>query len=160
MNQELLTRAKAAKSPEELLKIAQENGMSEFTEESAKEYFELINKSGELSDDELSNAAGGCKKGGRRIVTAITVCAAAHEDKYMDYRVTSPYWKCKVCHSNSVIVANELGFTCFCNRKPATHQELYFGIGQSGMANVCGTCEFCTRERGIWYCNHPWANEK
>ena len=50
MNQELLTRAKAAKSPEELLKIAQENGMSEFTEESAKEYFELINKSGELSD--------------------------------------------------------------------------------------------------------------
>ena len=53
MNNELIARAKKAKSSEELMALAKENG-EELTEESAKEYFELLNpKTGELSDDEL-----------------------------------------------------------------------------------------------------------
>ena len=63
MNEEILAKARAAKSPEELLKLAQDNGMSEFNEENAKAYFEVMHHSGELSDDELEQAAGGCKRG-------------------------------------------------------------------------------------------------
>lgn len=35
----------------------------EFTQEQAEAYFEQMNKSGELSDDELDNVAGGCGGG-------------------------------------------------------------------------------------------------
>ena len=55
---EQLTKAKAAKSVEELLAIAKENGM-ELSEEEAKNYFEQWHKEGEIADDELDNVAGG-----------------------------------------------------------------------------------------------------
>ena len=56
---ELIEKAKSAKTPEELMALAKENGM-ELTEESAKAYFEAIHpEAGELSDDELNNVAGG-----------------------------------------------------------------------------------------------------
>ena len=59
MNKELLAKAKEAKTPEELRALAKENNM-EMTEECAKAYFEQLNpKTGELSDDELDNVAGG-----------------------------------------------------------------------------------------------------
>ena len=59
MNKELLAKAKEAKNPEELMSLAKENGV-ELTEECAKAYFEQLNpKTGELSDDELDNVAGG-----------------------------------------------------------------------------------------------------
>ena len=54
----LYEKAKAAKSAEELLSLAKENGM-ELTSEEAKGYFAQLSKSGELSDEELSNVAGG-----------------------------------------------------------------------------------------------------
>ena len=56
---EQITKAKAAKSVEELLALAKENGM-ELTEEEAKNYFEQWHKEGELADDELDNVSGGC----------------------------------------------------------------------------------------------------
>lgn len=48
----LIEKAKQAKS-------AKENGV-ELSEEEAQDYFEQMNRSGELSDDELDNVAGGC----------------------------------------------------------------------------------------------------
>ena len=48
MSKELVTKAKEAKNPEELMALAKENGV-ELTEESA----------GELSDSELDNVSGG-----------------------------------------------------------------------------------------------------
>ena len=57
MSKELITKAKEAKNPEELMALAKENGV-ELTEESAKAYFEQLNpKTGEVSDDELNNVA-------------------------------------------------------------------------------------------------------
>ena len=54
---EMLVKAKKAKTPEELLAIANENGV-ELDEEGAKAYFEQLNQStGELSDDELDEGA-------------------------------------------------------------------------------------------------------
>ena len=59
MNKELLAKAKEMKTPEELMALAKENGI-ELTEESAAAYFDRLHpQTGELSDDELDNVAGG-----------------------------------------------------------------------------------------------------
>ena len=55
---ELLEKAKQAKSTEELLTLAKENGV-ELNKEEAQAYFDQFNKTGELSDDELDNVSGG-----------------------------------------------------------------------------------------------------
>lgn len=56
---ENMAKAKQAKSAEELLALAKESGI-ELSEETAKMYFDEMNKTGELSDDELDNVSGGC----------------------------------------------------------------------------------------------------
>lgn len=70
MNNELIAKAKEAKTAEELMALAKESG-EEITEESAKAYFDLLNpKTGELSDDELDNVSGGgCYSDGGRLKT-------------------------------------------------------------------------------------------
>ena len=78
MTDELHEKAKAAKSAEELLSLAKENGM-ELTESEAEEYFAQLNKSGELSDEELGNVSGGgcqTKVGGEKytVVTSGVRC--------------------------------------------------------------------------------------
>ena len=55
---ELIAKAKTAKSTDELLALAKENGV-ELTEEEAKTYFEQIGASGEVSDDDLDAVSGG-----------------------------------------------------------------------------------------------------
>ena len=59
VSKELLEKAKAAKSAEELLALAKAEKV-ELTEEEAAKAFEELNKNGELSDEELDNVAGGC----------------------------------------------------------------------------------------------------
>lgn len=58
INNELIAKAKEAASAEELLALAKENNV-EITEDEAKEYYDRLHATGELSDDELENAAGG-----------------------------------------------------------------------------------------------------
>ena len=74
-SKELLEQAKAAPSAQELLSLAKENGI-ELTEEEAAAYFAQMHQSGELSDEELDNVAGGgChKKDGRLVVTIMYSC--------------------------------------------------------------------------------------
>ena len=56
---EMIEKAKAAKSAEELLEIAKANNI-EMTADEAATYFAQLNpKSGELNDDDLDNVAGG-----------------------------------------------------------------------------------------------------
>lgn len=61
-NKELLEKAKQAGSPEELLALAKENDYP-LDEEEARALFGRFGKSGELSDEELDNVAGGCGDG-------------------------------------------------------------------------------------------------
>ena len=79
MTEELLKKAFEAKSPEELLKLARENGVSEITEENAKAYFDAINQGGEVAEDELEGAVGGCivfrDYSGRKVVTLLNSCS-------------------------------------------------------------------------------------
>ena len=56
---EMIEKAKQAKSAEELLEMAKAEHI-ELTEEQAAKAFEELNKNGELSDEELDNVAGGC----------------------------------------------------------------------------------------------------
>ena len=58
ISEELMAKARAAKSVEELLALAKENDV-ELTEEKANYYFQKMNQSGELEDDELDSVAGG-----------------------------------------------------------------------------------------------------
>ncbi len=55
---EMLETAKAAKTAEDLKKLAQEYGIT-LTGEQAQEAFERLNTAGELADDELESVAGG-----------------------------------------------------------------------------------------------------
>ncbi len=71
-NQEMLAKARKAKTQEELLAIAQENGV-DMDAESAQAYFEQLHQpTGEISDDELDNVAGGaCYRDDGRMVTTV-----------------------------------------------------------------------------------------
>ncbi len=125
MNNELISKAKQAKTPEELMALAKENGI-EMTEESVNAYFKQFNpKMGELADDELDNVAGGsCYAGDGRMVTSLGhVC---HE------------FSCKKDGSHAH------GFICIvphCAKCDA-------------VAN-CGSCKHCSYEKGLWLCNSP-----
>ena len=59
---EMIDKAKAAKSAEELLEIAKANGV-ELTAEEAKTYFEQLKANSAVSDDELDIVAGGSEGG-------------------------------------------------------------------------------------------------
>ena len=58
LSEELIEKAKSAKTAEELLAMAKEENIEMSAELAAKAFAEL-NKAGELSDEELENAAGG-----------------------------------------------------------------------------------------------------
>ena len=55
---ELIEKARAAKTVEELIAIAKDNNV-ELTEEEAKTYFEQLHANGAVTDDELDQVAGG-----------------------------------------------------------------------------------------------------
>ena len=59
ISKELLKKAKTAKTAEELLEMAKAENIELSAEQAAKAFAEL-NKSGELSDEELDNVSGGC----------------------------------------------------------------------------------------------------
>ena len=57
---EMIEKAKAANSAEQILEIAKANNI-EMTSDEASTYFAQLNpKSGEISDDDLDSVAGGC----------------------------------------------------------------------------------------------------
>ena len=75
LNKELLAKAKEAKTPEELLALAKENGIEMTAEEAQKIFAQLHSQTGELSDDELDNVSGGgCHNGGRLVVSVMHYC--------------------------------------------------------------------------------------
>lgn len=125
---ELLLKAKQAKSAEELLTLAQENGI-ELTEESANTYFEQLHKIGELADEELDNVAGGgCHATDNRlIVTTHNKCEL---------------WACKDCgksHKDNFLLYDEH----YCKETDS-----------NGWKVICSTCKYYTYERGLCLCNN------
>ena len=69
----MIEKAKVAKSAEELLALAKENNV-EMTADEAATYFAQLNpKSGELSDDDLDNVAGGACGSGVKVGDSVRV---------------------------------------------------------------------------------------
>ena len=60
LTKELIEKAKTANTAEELLAMAKAENIDLSAEEAEKAFAEL-NKTGELSDEELNNVAGGCE---------------------------------------------------------------------------------------------------
>ena len=73
--EELIAKAKEAKSAQELLAMAKENGI-DITMEDADVYYAQLHKTGELADDELGDVSGGgCKtSGGQTVVSSGKQC--------------------------------------------------------------------------------------
>ena len=134
MNEELLAKARAAKSPEELLKTARENGMGGFTEENAKICFERLHKSGELSDEELDVSAGGCfddpAAKGMKKVSKTDRCRYG--------------WKCKNCAYGME------NCHCFTDADGNTIMSI-----ASSAWFICCNCMYATCIGGSWYCTNP-----
>ena len=59
-SKELIEKAKTAKTAEELLAMAKAENI-ELSAEEAEKAFSELHKSGEISDEELDNVAGGCE---------------------------------------------------------------------------------------------------
>ncbi len=135
-NKELLEKAKQANSPEELLALAKENDY-DLDEEGAKAYFEQLHKTGELSDDELDNVAGGgCYNGDRLVVTLYNQCYE---------------WVCKKCGRGMPKRVYKTIFMSF------DHDCLN---GTIKMNNICKDCKYCSYEKGLWLCNNPAKMKK
>ena len=125
---EMILKAKQAKSAEELLALAKENGI-EMTEKEAVSYFEQLNKRGELADDELDQVSGGgCHATDNRlIVTTHNKCEL---------------WACKDCgksHKNNMPLYDEH----YCKEDD-----------RNGWRVICSTCKYYTYERGLCLCNN------
>ncbi len=60
MTEEMIAKAREAQSAEELLQLAKDNGMDEFTMEDAEDLYAQMHASGEMSDEEMENVSGGC----------------------------------------------------------------------------------------------------
>ena len=97
-NTEMIEKAKAAKSAEELLELAKANNV-ELTADEAATYFAQLNpKSGELGDDELDAVAGGACGDGRRVVDMGGRCHSSFECKNgCGHNVDTIEEKCRVC---------------------------------------------------------------
>lgn len=62
IDDELFAKARAAANEEELVALAAEAGV-ELTREQAQDVYGRLHTSGELTDDELDDVAGGCGSG-------------------------------------------------------------------------------------------------
>lgn len=112
LNEKLLEKAQNAKTAEELVAIAKENGI-ELTAEEAKTYFAKLNtKTGELNDDELDNVAGGKKCGTvyydeRPVITDYNSCE--YYTNYHNETTGDGYCKhCRYSHWDGAL------FCCHC----------------------------------------------
>ncbi len=126
---ELIEKAKSANSAKELLSLAKENNY-ELTAEQANAYFEQISKHGELSDDELENAAGGgCHKDGKLVVSIGYSC---------------DHWRCSGCgvDKNRSFAQDYYQHCC-----PTTGNTTTFA--------TCNCCKFKSIENGLWLCTNP-----
>ena len=136
MNEEMIAKAKEARSVEELITLAKENGV-ELNEEDAKMYFEQLNaKKGELSDDELDAVAGGgceTKVDGKTYTVVTSGCKCFTGEFLNNWGIGNNYDKTIYTHD---------------------HPQLRFDwrIFSPGEI-VCGECAHLCFKNGLGYCS-------
>ena len=147
MSEEILTKAKAAGSPEELLRIAHDAGLTDFTEENARVYFNAINNRGELADEELDVSAGGCavRAHGQKMVSSLNSCS---------------HWTCDICNSrvahlkrkDNYLPEEQLFKNCDSNDIPFPYSAAVRHC--DNCQKCCDICYYCSYERSAWWCNN------
>ena len=127
LTSEMIEKAKAANSAEELLELAKANGV-EMTADEAATYFAQLNpKSGELDDDDLDAVAGGaCANSTNDIVVGSKVrvingykcpkCGGT-----VGHIVAGEFQDCHVCcqDCNNIIISTVTGFNVGVDIEPA-----------------------------------------
>ena len=144
MNEEMIAKAKEAKSVEELIALAKENGI-ELNQEDAKMYFEQLNaKKGELSDDELDAVAGGgceTKVDGKKY-TVVTSGCKCFTGQYLCNIASNAMWEERF----SIRFDNhDLRTTWY------RHSGTNGGQEVKG-SNTCGSCAHLGFKDGLGYC--------
>lgn len=133
-NEELFLKAKEAKSAEDILKIAQENGL-EVSPEDAEKFILMQSAKGEVSDDTLDSVTGGAAYtvfGGYLIVTNFHEC-----DR----------WQCEKCGGSRfeyTNVASDSGY--------ATAHKC--GGYPNGCGKSCATCQYMDYRFPFQICTH------
>ena len=129
--------AKRANNPEELLALAKENNL-EMTEEEANTYFAQLNPaSGELSDEELDNVAGGgCEtSSGHTIVTSAKKCFTGQ-------------WECA---RNVYYPGTEAEISVWENTSNISLRETWWNMSLEH--GTCGNCKWLEFKAGTGYCS-------
>ncbi len=91
INKELIAKAKECETAQELLSLAKENGI-EMNEEQANSLFAQLNKTGEISEEELENTAGGrCDF----LYEQCPKCRQRHV--ILKHKGSVAYYHCKIC---------------------------------------------------------------
>ena len=133
ITEEMIKKAKTAKSAEELIALAKKAEI-ELNEEEAKIYFKQLNpESGELSDDELDDVSGGgCKNKGKTVVTNGCACFTG-------------------CYESNTYISPDGGSSFHYNDSNWWIREQWdvWCLGEPG---VCGTCRWLEFNGGIGVC--------
>lgn len=142
-HEEMILKAKQAKSVEELLALAKENDV-EMDEEGAKECFDQLHRTGELSDEELDNVSGGgCYAGdGRLVVTCGHGCKK---------------WVCKKC-GHGLAYVRQFVYHGTHKHYYTDWAHSYTGCGFMYCPEEDWTCKNCRHyvwEGGLFLCNNP-----
>lgn len=139
--EKIMGQAKAAKSGEEILALAKENEI-EMTETEAEETFNILNKTGELSDEELENVSGGgCKTevGGKKY-TVVTSALGCMNGQYENNWKDSGYvdWYGEKIHV--LAYAKD-------------HKSLRSTWRTHSRDGQCGYCRWLSFKGGLGYCS-------
>ncbi len=121
---DILKKAKEAKSVEELIEIAKDNGIT-LSREEAEEHFASLHKNGEIEDDELDSVAGGA-------------CHTTYNGK--KYTVVTSACKCFTG------MYEKTPYTTFDDFAYANWYH-YSGDG------CCGHCRYLWIEKGLGFCS-------
>ena len=105
LTSEMIEKAKAAKSAEELLEIAKAGGMEMTADEAATQFAQLNPKSGELDDDMLDGVAGG-------FVQLVNPSSSRLGGSKGDITYFTPRRACPKCGSDSMIITKAYTSQC------------------------------------------------
>ena len=131
--EEMIEQAKAAKSAEELIEIAKASGVEMNSDEAATYFAQLGPTSGELSDDDLDNVAGGgCGDSAPEGMKKIGAFTNANSCKNRE---------CISCGERS--------------SKPTGDGYGTHVCGICGTVVSCSNCKFFTKIDGTKYCTNP-----
>ena len=110
---EQLAKASAARSAEELLALAEENGIK-LTKEEAAKYFADLRKEGEIADEELKNAAGGGLCDPEPVIYTHMICKNCGANTFWKGNyVNGILYKCPMCSAEAYYgdyTANDTGW--------------------------------------------------